>query len=108
MISNPQYAFIASLPSLSKNVPPRSPLFSFNIADLEPEEVEPEGEAESNRTYCKCNSACKTKRKTGSNRGCPCRTANLSSVSSMQMWDVPTMCEHGKSSTKSLRASGFP
>ena len=42
------------------------------IADLEPEEVKPEGEADSNRTYCKFNSACKTKRKIGSNRGCPC------------------------------------
>ena len=51
--------------------------FFIKIAE---EEVEPEGEAESNRTYYKCNSACKTKRKTGSNRGCPCRTANLSCV----------------------------
>ena len=80
MTSKPQYAFIASLPSRSKNLPSRARLFSFKIADLEPEEVEPEGEAESDRTYCKCNSVCKTKRKTGSNRDCPCRTANLSCV----------------------------
>ena len=79
-ISKPQYAFIASLPSRSKKLPSRARLVSFKITDLEAEEVEPEGEAESNRTYCKCNSACKTKRKIGSNRGCPCHTANLSCV----------------------------
>ena len=31
-----------------------------------------------NRTYCKCKSACKTKQKNGTARGCHCRTANLS------------------------------
>ena len=80
MILKPQCAFIASLLSRSKNLPSRAWLFSFKIADLEPEDVEPEGKAESNRTYCKCNSASKTKRKTGSNCCCPCRVANLSCV----------------------------
>ena len=45
-------------------------------------------EEQPNRTYCKCKSACNTK-KSGSSRGCFCRTADLPCV--------PTQCKCGTS-----------
>ncbi|XP_078383220.1 uncharacterized protein LOC144665797 [Oculina patagonica] len=56
---------------------PRINNYGSVIAETEDSLVPVQDPERSNRSYCKCKSACKTKKKNGTGRGCPCRTANL-------------------------------
>ena len=63
-----------------------TPMFAFSMKRLQSRKnhKDPGNQhVHPNRTYCKCKSACKSKKNNGTDRGCPYQTANLPCVATL-------------------------